>query len=479
MLETDTIDDLLAAIAAGPQGPTVGAFFDFDGTLIDGFSGVIAFRDRLTSGDVGVLELVGTLVESFNVSRRGHDVSQLMNVALESLSGRDLGDIDEAGRELFRTRIAGRVYPDARRLVAAHHRAGHTVAMASSATRPQAASAAADLDIEHVLVTEIEDEDGILTGRVRGPILWGPGKAQAVVDFAAERGVDLTESYAYGNGREDVPYLETVGRPRPLNPDAGLTAEAQERGWPIARLTRVNRLTPTTVVRTAASMAGLGIGVAAGLGMGLVNRDRRTALTVAASIASELSLAAAGVSINVIGEDNLWRSRPAVFVFNHQSQLDVPVLASLLRHDFTGVAKKELATDPMFAPMGWLADIAYVDRADSTKARAALAPAVESLRNGRSLVMSPEGTRSPTPKLLPFKKGAFHVAMQAGVPMVPIVIRNAGELMAPRGVLIYSGVLDVAVLPPINTARWTVEGLDRHVAAVRKKFLDTLADWPS
>jgi len=477
--ETQCIDDLLAAVVAGPQGPTIGAFFDFDGTLIDGYSGVIAFRDRLTRGDVGLSELVGTVVESFNVAQRGHDVSQLMNVALDSLTGRALTEIDDAGVELFRTRIAGKVYPEARRLVAAHHRAGHTVAMASSATRPQAASAAADLDIEHVLVTEIDDEDGILTGKVRGPILWGPGKAQAVVDFAAGRGVDLAESYAYGNGREDVPYLETVGRPMPLNPDVGLTAEALERGWPIARLTRVNRLTPTTVVRTAASMAGLGVGVVAGLGMGLLNYDRRTALSVAASVGAELSLAAAGVTVDVVGADNLWKERPAVFVFNHQSQLDVPVLASLLRRDFTGVAKKELATDPIFAPMGWLAEIAYVDRADTTRAKAALEPAVESLRQGRSLVMSPEGTRSPTPKLLPFKKGAFHVAMQAGVPMVPIVIRNAGELMAPRGILISSGLLSVAVLPPIETTRWTVKGLDRQVAAVRKKFLDTLADWPS
>ena len=479
MSDDHGIDDLLAEVAAGPQGPGIGAFFDFDGTLIDGYSGVIAFRERLTGGDVGAAELLNTLVQSFNVSRRGHDVSRLMAVALESLSGREVTEINDLGVELFRTRIAGKVYPDARRLVAAHHKAGHTVALASSATRFQAAEAAADLDIEHVLVTEIEDEDGILTGKVRGPILWGPGKAQAVREFAAERGVDLAESYAYGNGREDVPYLEEVGRPHPLNPDLGLTAEAQERGWPITRLTRVNRLTPTTVARTAASMAGLGAGVAAGLGLGLLNRDRRTGLEAAATIASELSLALAGVKLNVVGQDNLWSARPAVFLFNHQSQLDVPVLASLLRKDFTAVAKKELATDPMFAPMGWLADVAYVDRTDSTKAKAALAPAVDALRNGTSLVIAPEGTRSPTPKLLPFKKGAFHMAMQAGVPVVPIVIRNAGELMAPRGMLISSGVVDVAVLDPIDTSAWTARSLTGKVAAVRRLYLDTLDDWPT
>ena len=185
------------------------------------------------------------------------------------------------------------------------------------------------------------------------------------------------------------------------------------------------------------------------------------------------------MKLDVVGQDNLWSARPAVFLFNHQSQLDVPVLASLLRKDFTAVAKKELATDPMFAPMGWLADVAYVDRTDSTKAKAALAPAVDALRNGTSLVIAPEGTRSPTPKLLPFKKGAFHMAMQAGVPVVPIVIRNAGELMAPRGMLISSGVVHVAVLDPIDTSAWTARSLTGKVAAVRRMYLDTLDDWPT
>jgi 1-acyl-sn-glycerol-3-phosphate acyltransferase len=171
--------------------------------------------------------------------------------------------------------------------------------------------------------------------------------------------------------------------------------------------------------------------------------------------------------------------RPAVFVFNHQSQLDVPILAALLRRDFTGVAKAELKKDPTFAAMGWLADVAYIDRSDTTKAKASLAPAVDSIRAGKSLVISPEGTRSPTPTLLPFKKGAFHVAMQAGVPMVPIVIRNAGEIMSAHSLLIHSGTVQVAVLPPISTKRWTTRNLDRQVALVRGQFLETLAHWPT
>ena len=473
------IDDLLAEIAAGPQGPQVGAFFDFDGTLIDGFSAALYFRERLTSGDVGLAELTGTLLEVFNMSQRGHDVTRLVEVALGALAGREVAELDRLAGEMFRTKIAGRVYPEARRLVAAHLEAGHTVALASSATRFQAADAAADLGIEHILVTEVEVIDGLLTGRVDGPILWGPGKAAAVTAFAADHDLDLAESYAYGNGGEDVPYLETVGRPRPLNPDSALTAEAGERGWPIHRLTRVNRLNPLTVARSAAAYAGIGAGVGLGLGMGLLNQSRAKALSVAAAVGGELSLAAAGVSLEVFGQENLWSARPAVFVFNHQSQLDVLILAALLREKFTAVAKKELQTDPTFAAIGWLADVAYVDRTDVAAAKAALAPAVDSLRNGTSLVIAPEGTRSPTPRLLPFKKGAFHLAMQAKVPMVPIVIRNAGEVMPAHSLLISPGRVQVAVLPPVSSARWTVKNLDTQVAKVRQRFLDTLADWPT
>ncbi len=472
------IDRLVAEVAAGPQGPEVGAFFDFDGTLIHGYSAALYFRERLASGAIGPDELVRTLIEVFNMSQRGHDVTRLVGVALGALAGTELTDLEAMGQQLFRSRISGQLYPDARRLVRAHLRAGHTVALASSATRFQAQAAAEDLDIEHLLVTEVEHLDGVLTGRVDGPILWGPGKAAAVRSFASEHRVDLAESYAYGNGGEDVLYLETVGRPRPLNADSTLTRAAAERGWRVHRLHRQRRLTPTNLVRSTASFTGLFTGVAAGLGMGLLNRDRSTALTVAAAIGSELALAGAGVSLEVHGQQNLWRDRPAVFVFNHQSQLDVVVLAALLRRDFTGVAKKELAKDPTFAAIGWLADVAYVDRTDRVAAREALAPALDSLRSGRSLVIAPEGTRSPTPKLLPFKKGAFHLAMQAQVPMVPIVIRNAGEIMPAHSMLMTPGTVQVAVLDPISTTSWKAGDLDRHVAEVERLFEGTMDDWP-
>lgn len=181
----------------------------------------------------------------------------------------------------------------------------------------------------------------------------------------------------------------------------------------------------------------------------------------------------------VAGEEHLTAARPCVFVFNHQSKLDGPIIMSLLRTEFTAVAKKEVRAIPVIGQLMSLMGTVLIDRADPAGARAALTPAVEKLRTeGVSLVIAPEGTRSPTPKLGSFKKGAFHIAMQAGVPMVPIVLRGAGELMWRSAQTVRRGTVEVCVLPPVDTSRWRAETVDDHVAEVRGMFERTLADWP-
>jgi WS/DGAT/MGAT family acyltransferase len=209
-----------------------------------------------------------------------------------------------------------------------------------------------------------------------------------------------------------------------------------------------------------------------------VTGSRREAVDLGTTLAGELGSALAGVRLDVRGAEHLG-TRPAVFLFNHQSQLDVLILAKLLRGGFTGVAKKELANSPGFGLMFRLADVAFVDRHDTAQAREALQPAVQKLRDGISLAIAPEGTRSATPALGPFKKGAFHVAMQAGVPIVPIVIRNAGELMWRGAATIHAGTVQIAVLPPVPTTGWVAGELDSRVHQVRGQYLATLANWPA
>jgi putative phosphoserine phosphatase/1-acylglycerol-3-phosphate O-acyltransferase len=230
------------------------------------------------------------------------------------------------------------------------------------------------------------------------------------------------------------------------------------------------------LARSAAAIGSLSAGALTGAGVALVNRDRRTGVNVAATLGSELSLAAAGIHLEVQGEEHLWSHRPAIFLFNHQSQLDVPIMAAVLRRDFTGVAKKSLQGNPIFGPIGWFAGVAFIDRSDPTAARAALEPVVKSLRDGVSLAVAPEGTRAL--ELGPFKKGPFHMAMQGGVPVVPVVIRNAGQIMAPHSYVVNPGTVQVVVLPPVDTSSWTEETVEQHRDDVRQMYVDTLAHWP-
>jgi putative phosphoserine phosphatase/1-acylglycerol-3-phosphate O-acyltransferase len=238
-------------------------------------------------------------------------------------------------------------------------------------------------------------------------------------------------------------------------------------------------LDPVRLARSAAAVGSIGVGFAAGAAVAVVNRDRRSGANVMTAVAAELSLATAGISLEVQGEKHLWSHRPAVFTFNHQSQLDVAIMASLLRHDFTAVAKKSLQTNPIFGPVGYLARIAFIDRTDAASAREALEPVVRSLAAGTSIAVAPEGTRSGSGELGPFKKGPFHMAMQGQVPLVAVVIRNAYEVMVPHSYVIQPGTVDVCVLPPFDTSDWVPENVDQYRDEVWQAYHDTLENWPA
>lgn len=465
------LTDLHRAIAAAPPGPGTLAAFDLDGTLIAGYSASVVYRDRLRNLDIGIGELLRTTGAALDTQLRGADVGALMDVAVRGLAGRREDEVLEWGQRLFRQEIASMIYGEARGILAAHRRAGHTIVMATSATPYQAAEVAADLDIEDVLCTAPEVVDGMLTGALTTPPLWGPAKATALAEYAAGRGADLSAAFAYSNGAEDVPMLESVGHPVALNPDRGLTRHARRRGWPVVHLHAPQRgPTPIATARTAVAMGSLMVTAAAGVGVGVLTGSRQQAANLVGSIGPDLALTICGIAVETTGREHAWSDRPAVFMFNHQSSLDVLVLGTVLRRDVTGVAKKEAARDPRFAPVGALLDVAYIDRADSARAKAALAPAVEKLRSGISLTIAPEGTRAPTPRLLPFKKGGFHLAMQAGVPIVPIVIHDAGDLMWRNSLVAHSGTVHVDVLAPVSTDGWAPESLDEHVRDVREMF---------
>jgi HAD superfamily hydrolase (TIGR01490 family) len=476
------VDEAIEAIARSPEGRHVAAFFDFDGTLIDGYSAIAYYEHRFRNFELGPREFAHLLLAGARGVSTTEEFTALAERSTRAWEGRAEEDLDELGERIFRRAVASAVYAEAWRLVKAHQQRGHSVAIASSATRFQVMPLARELEVEHVLVTPLETRDGLLTGRLGGDTLWGIGKANAVRRFAQEHGIDLERSYGYANGNEDVNFLEAVGRPRAVNPAKRLETVAQERNWPVYRFGGRGRPGPVRIARTAGAVAGIVGGLGAGLGLGVLNRNRRLAVDAGAVIAGELGLALAGIRVEVQGEEHLWSHRPAVFLFNHQSGIvDFLAFCKLVRRDFSGVAKKEVANAPVFGQFFRLADFAFVERAgsDPEQLRAAMQPSVEKLRSGISLVVSPEGTRSHTPRIGPFKKGVFHLAMQAEVPVIPVVVRNAGELMWRNAKTLRPGTLQVVVHRPVEVSGWTTEELTERVAEVRQLFLDTLADWPA
>jgi putative phosphoserine phosphatase/1-acylglycerol-3-phosphate O-acyltransferase len=477
-----TTESLISAIESGPTGPHIAAVFDFDGTLIDGYSAAALYDHRFRNGELWPDEMMWILRASFGPTLTHGQFTELVERGIRGWIDRPESELMELGERLFSEGIAGLLFHQAWRLVKAHQRAGHTVAIATSATRLQVAPLARELGVEHILCTRLATENGLITGKIDGEALWGEGKINAVHAFFRENDIDRDASHAYANGDEDVPLLAGVGNPHPVNPQPELAEESARRGWPVLRFppVKTGRFDPKPALRTATLFGTLIASAGAGLAVGALNGDRRQGVDIATSIFDSLAGPLTDINIDVIGEHHAWEQRPAVFFINHQStMIDFLVTTRVIRTGFTAVAKAEVKSMPVVGQLFDLAGVAFLDRANRERAIEALKPAVETLRSGTSVVMAPEGTRSMTPRLGPFKKGGFHMAMQAGVPIVPIVIRNAGEIMWRNAKTAKAGTVQVAVLPPISTEGWTAEDLTTKVDEVRQLYLDTMANWPS
>ena len=469
----------VAEIEGSPPGPEVGAFFDLDGTLVAGFTGVVMTQDRLRRGQLGVGEFIGMVQAGLNHQLGRSEFEDLIGKGARMLHGNSLSDLDEVGERLFVQKIRNRIYPEMRELVRAHLARGHTVVLSSSALTIQVEPVARFLGIENVLSNKFEvDDDGLITGAVQRPIIWGPGKAHAVQAFAARNGVELAKSYFYADGDEDVALMYLVGNPRPTNPGGKLAAVAAKRGWPVLRFTSRSASSPISQLRTLAGVASLAPVAAGAVGVGLLTGSRRNGVNFFTANWGRLLLATAGVSLNIVGEQNLTAQRPAVFIFNHRNQVDPIIAATLVRDNFTTVGKKELENDPLIGSIGKMMDAAFIDREDPKAAVESLKKIEDLARKGLSILIAPEGTRLDTTEVGPFKKGPFRIAMSAGIPIVPIVIRNAEVIAARDSSTFNPGTVDVAVYPPIPTDDWTVENLPERIAEVRQLYLDTLTDWP-
>jgi len=228
--------DPVAGIVAAPTGPQIGAFFDLDGTLVDGFTAAAHAGHRIRNRQSGIGEILGVFEAAVRYRWGRMEFDRLLTRAAGYLRGEPLTDLDELGQDIYLRRIDARVYPVMRQVVRAHQDRGHTVVMISSALTIHAAPVATALNIPHLICNHFDvDDDGRLTGRIVTPIIWGARKAEAAAVFAATNDVVLQDSYFYADGYEDLPLMEAVGHPRPVNPRRGLADAAARNGWPVLR----------------------------------------------------------------------------------------------------------------------------------------------------------------------------------------------------------------------------------------------------
>ena len=469
----------VAEVMASPPGPRVGAFFDLDGTLVAGFTAVILTRERFRHRDMGIGELLGMMAAGLNHQLGRLEFEDLITKAAQALRGRALSDLQQIGDRLFVDKIEKRIYPEMRELVQAHLDRGHTVVLSSSALTIQVEPVARFLGIPEMLTNRFEvDANGLLTGNVLKPILWGPGKAKAVQEFSEEHGIELSQSYFYADGDEDVPLMHLVGNPRPTNPGDKMREVARKRGWPILEFNSRGRGGLAGQVHNLIGASTIVPAAYGAVGWGLLTRSRRRGVNFFTSSFPQLLLAANGVNLHVLGKENLTRKRPAVFIFNHRYNCDQVIVGALVKDNWTGVGKKELANDPVVGTLGKLVDTVFIDREDPKAAVASLKEAENLAKKGLSVVIAPEGTRLDTKSVGPFKKGPFRLAMSAGVPIVPIVIRNAEKISARDSSTLHPGDVDIVVYPPLSVADWTLDDLEDRIAEVRQLFIDTLENWP-
>jgi 1-acyl-sn-glycerol-3-phosphate acyltransferase len=192
-----------------------------------------------------------------------------------------------------------------------------------------------------------------------------------------------------------------------------------------------------------------------------------------------LALGLAGIRYTVIGRENVPRDRAVVFCANHQSNVDPPVLFRALHPRLHILYKAELRQLPVLGRVLEAGGFVAVERENRDAAFASIEQAAESVRQGNSFLIFPEGTRSKTDELLPFKKGGFVMALQAQAPIVPVAVMGGRAAMRKGSAFVRPVSVTVRIGAPIETAGRTTEDRDEIIALVRARIEALLALGPA
>jgi len=202
------------------------------------------------------------------------------------------------------------------------------------------------------------------------------------------------------------------------------------------------------------------------------------ALYVAATAIIRLALAIVGIKLRVHGAEHIQTNRAAVYAFNHSSNVEPPVAFMALRRLFPRLRvmyKAELRKLPVLVWVFDAAGFVPVERQNRDQSLPAVDKAVDALRSGASFLIFPEGTRSRTGELLPFKKGGVVMALKAQVPIVPCVIEGTRNAMRKGSPVVHPVTVDVTICPPVETTGCMLSDRDNLIEAVRAPIAAKLA----
>lgn len=193
----------------------------------------------------------------------------------------------------------------------------------------------------------------------------------------------------------------------------------------------------------------------------------------------------AGIRVRAVGRENIADGRAYLFISNHTSNLDPPIITGLLGQRISIIAKQELFRIPLFGRAMHAGGFVSVNRADRRAAVTSVHAAVHVLQSGIAMLVFPEGTRSPDGHLLPFKKGPFELAMEAGVPVLPITIVGTHEAWPKGRMSLRAGEVVVHFHPPIDPHQFSrkeeLRNAVREVihSALPEKYRDSTTAGPA
>lgn len=179
------------------------------------------------------------------------------------------------------------------------------------------------------------------------------------------------------------------------------------------------------------------------------------------------------IRIEFMNQSTLADRRPRVIICNHQSALDILWGAFIAPPSLLVIGKREIAFVPVFNLVWWAFKFIRIDRANSTKALASLEGVSEKIvSHSRSLFIAPEGTRTHDGSILPFKKGAFYIAQKGHIPIYPVVVSGAFELLPRNAFFPKSGTIQIEFLAPIETRDFSIAELGQIIERIRIQMIE-------